>query len=653
MKKISVIIVNYNVCYFLEQAIKSVLNAINNLDAEIIVVDNNSVDGSVELVEKKFPEVKLIANKKNVGFSSANNQAIKVAQGEYVLLLNPDTVVEEDTLEKCCEFMDENPEAGGLGVKMVDGKGVFLPESKRSLPTPAVAFYKISGLANLFPRSKRFGRYHLGFLPENETNEVEVLAGAFMLIRSSALDKVGLLDEDYFMYGEDIDLSYRLIKGGYKNYYFPKARIIHYKGESTKKTSVNYVFIFYRAMVIFARKHFSRNKAKLFSFLINIAIYLRASVDIAANFFKRSAITLADISLIYIGMYFLSNYWESSYKLDQTTKFPPELMLLAVPLYITIWLLSNHFCGGNDKPIKLLRVLTGITLGTLLISAFSNFTEALRFSKALILLGGALSFAVIALNRLAEHYLKYGNLVFGKIRDKNAVLVGDSQECWRVIELLNKINAKVDVVGYLSLKEYRERLDKYHIGNFGLLEETVEIYDVDEVIFCSKDVPAFKIIEKMVEMRLNDLDFKIVPYESDYIIGSNSKNRPGDFYTIDIKLNITQKSHVRNKRLLDIGFSFMNLLLYPFLFWFVEKKWNYFKNIFRVMAGKQTWVGFGSHGNVNLPKIRKGILSPKTNYRGNKIDENLARKLDARYAKDYHIAIDLEIIFKSFSKLGG
>jgi len=271
--KLSVIIVNYNVKYFLEQCLHSVIKATQNVSSEVFVVDNNSVDGSCAMVQEKFPQVKLIANKQNTGFSKANNQAIRISQGEYVLLLNPDTVVEEDTFSKVVDFMDSHADAGGLGVKMIDGKGVFLPESKRGLPTPIVAFYKIFGFSSLFPKSKIFSKYHLGYLNNDETNEIEVLAGAFMLMRKSTLDKVGLLDEDYFMYGEDIDLSYRITLGGYKNYYYPETTIIHYKGESTKKGSINYVKVFYNAMIIFASKHFSAGNARLFSFVINFAIY--------------------------------------------------------------------------------------------------------------------------------------------------------------------------------------------------------------------------------------------------------------------------------------------------------------------------------------------------------------------------------------------
>lgn len=283
--KLSVIIVNYNVKYFLEQCLYSVIKAIKDIEGEIIVVDNNSVDGSCGMMHEKFSDIHLIENKKNTGFSYANNQAIRISKGEYVLLLNPDTVVEEDTFKKVVDFMDKTPDAGGLGVKMIDGNGDFLPESKRGLPTPLVAFFKIFGLSRLFPKSKIFAKYHLGYLDKNEIHSIDVLAGAFMLLRKSALDKVGILDEDYFMYGEDIDLSYRIIKGGYKNYYFPETTIIHYKGESTKKGSINYVRVFYNAMIIFARKHFSKQNANTFSFLINLAIYFRAFLSLISRFF--------------------------------------------------------------------------------------------------------------------------------------------------------------------------------------------------------------------------------------------------------------------------------------------------------------------------------------------------------------------------------
>ncbi|MGV3639059.1 MAG: glycosyltransferase, partial [Adhaeribacter sp.] len=216
MKKLSVILVSYNVCYFLEQALLALRQALQGLEAEVWVVDNQSADQSVEMVRRRFPEVNLLVNEQNLGFAKANNQALALARGQYVLLLNPDTVVAEDSLRLCLEFMDRHPQAGGLGVQMIDGQGRFLPESMRGLPSPAVAFYKISGLTALFPRSRRFGRYYLGFLDPGQVQEVEVLAGAFMLLRQASLEKTGGLDESFFMYGEDIDLSCRLLQAGYR-----------------------------------------------------------------------------------------------------------------------------------------------------------------------------------------------------------------------------------------------------------------------------------------------------------------------------------------------------------------------------------------------------------------------------------------------------
>ena len=273
--KLSVIIVNYNVKYFLEQCLWSVSKASRYVETEVFVVDNNSSDGSVAYLTSLFPDATFISNKDNPGFSKANNQAIKLAKGEYILLLNPDTVVAEDTFSDVCNFMDEHPDAGGLGVKMIDGYGNFLPESKRGFPSPWNSFCKIFGLSKIFPKSPVFAKYHLRYLDENKIHEVAILAGAFMLLRKSVLDKTGLLDEAFFMYGEDIDLSYRITLAGYKNYYFPTP-IVHYKGESTKK-DIKYVKIFYQSMIIFFNKHYP-HYGKLYATFIYLAIYIRASI---------------------------------------------------------------------------------------------------------------------------------------------------------------------------------------------------------------------------------------------------------------------------------------------------------------------------------------------------------------------------------------
>lgn len=278
MMKLSIVIVSYNVKYYLEQCLSSVLRACRNLEAEVWVVDNASKDGTVDYIRARFPEVHCIANAENLGFSRANNVAIARSTGEYVLLLNPDTVVGEGVLTDCVDFLDRHPEAGSTGVSMLKEDGAFAWESRRGLPTPFASFCKMSGLCSLFPRSRTFGRYYMRYLDRKEASPIEVVSGAFFMIRRMALDKVGLLDEDFFMYGEDIDLSYRLLKGGYKNYYLP-LHILHYKGESTTKSSFRYVHVFYKAMLIFFDKHYKRGYRWLTP-LIRLAVVMRGVLDL-------------------------------------------------------------------------------------------------------------------------------------------------------------------------------------------------------------------------------------------------------------------------------------------------------------------------------------------------------------------------------------
>lgn len=275
--KLSVVIVSYNVKYYLEQCLLSLRAAKGGFEREILVVDNASTDGTADYIVPRFPDIRFIQNQSNLGFSKANNIAINQSNGEYVLLLNPDTIVGEDTLLNCIDFLDSHPEAGATGVAMLKDNGGFAWESRRGLPNPFTSFCKMTGLCALFPHSRKLGKYYMRYLDINDINEIEVISGAFNMLRRSALNKVGLLDEDFFMYGEDIDLSYRLLKGGFKNYYLP-TRILHYKGESTHKSSFRYVHVFYNAMLIFFDKHYSSSH-KWLSPLIRSAVVIRGLLD--------------------------------------------------------------------------------------------------------------------------------------------------------------------------------------------------------------------------------------------------------------------------------------------------------------------------------------------------------------------------------------
>ena len=273
---ITVVIVNYRVKLFLEQTLRSVEEATQGLDAEVIVVDNNSGDDSIDFVRQRFPQVTFIENTDNVGFARANNQAIMRAAGLFTLILNPDTIISRPCIEQCIEWMRGHERCGAIGVRMVDGNGVFLPESKRAFPTPWVSFCKIFGLSALFPRSRWFARYHLRYLDDRQPHRIDILAGAFMLCRTTLLQQVGGFDEDFFMYGEDIDLSYRMVLAGYENWFLP-VEIIHYKGESTKKDSMRYVRVFYEAMLIFYRKHYPR-MGVVFYPIVKLGVLVRASM---------------------------------------------------------------------------------------------------------------------------------------------------------------------------------------------------------------------------------------------------------------------------------------------------------------------------------------------------------------------------------------
>ncbi len=285
---ISVIIVNYNVKYFLEQCLCSVIKACANIKAEIFVVDNNSTDGSREYLETKFSQVIFKWKNSNDGFAKANNSVLGEAKGEHILFLNPDTILPEDCFEKCLAFFEKNKSCAALGIRMIDGAGKFLKESKRSFPSPVTSFFKITGFAALFPSSKLFAKYYAGHLNEKENNEVDVLVGAFMMVKSEVLKQMNGFDEDYFMYGEDIDLSYRIQKTGYKNYYFADSCIIHFKGESTQKNSYHYIRTFYAAMKMFVNKHYKEKKGT--ALLMNVSIGFNKLIASAVLFIKKITI---------------------------------------------------------------------------------------------------------------------------------------------------------------------------------------------------------------------------------------------------------------------------------------------------------------------------------------------------------------------------
>ena len=637
---LSVVIVNYNVAYFLEQCLNAVLAASKTLKVQVFVVDNNSVDGSVEMVQSKFPQVHLIANKENVGFSRANNQALVISDARYLLLLNPDTVVEEDTFAKVVAFMDEHPEGGGLGVRMVDGKGRFLPESKRGLPTPMVAFYKIFGLSKLFPKSKRFGRYHLGYLSEFDTNEVDVLSGAFMLMRKETLDKVGLLDETFFMYGEDIDLSYRIQLGGFKNYYFPETKIIHYKGESTKKSSVNYVFVFYRAMVIFAKKHFSQNNAKLFSMAIHLAIYLRASISIFRRFIGQISFPAVDLAVSLGGLYLLAEMWKM-----KDILFPEIAMNYLIPSYAFIWMLSGLVFGIYDTGSRYRLIFKSAFFGTIFIlTSYALLPKEWQFSRLYILLGSLIYVISFFLIRFSYELLFKGNIGLSKLPKKRFAIIGEEAEFIRVKQLLENTYPQIDSIIGISNQ------DKFP-GSVGVLEqlsEIVSVHKINEVIFSAKSLSSSEIIHWMTQTSAVDLEFKIAQPDTSFLIGSNSIDRAGELYVLNFN-SLNHPENKRVKRLIDVVFSGLFILTLPFHIWIFNDKKSLIQGLFSVLIGRKTFVGYTEKETLTKSKQKQSIIGPFDHLKLSSKEDR--ERFFLIYSRDYTPLFDIRSILRNFRSL--
>ena len=650
--QLSIVIVNYNVRYFLEQCLLSVERATEGMDTETWVVDNNSADGSVELVRRRFPWVQLIANTDNPGFSVANNQALRRARGKYVLLLNPDTVVQEDTFRRCYAFAETHPRIGGLGVTMIDGSGRFLPESKRGLPTPWVAFTKAFGLARLFPRSRRFNHYHLGYLPADETHRIEVLAGAFMWMRVSALDEVGLLDEAFFMYGEDIDLSYRLLKGGYENYYLPDTRIIHYKGESTKRGSLNYVRVFYQAMIIFARKHFAGSQARLLVWMMQLAVYLRAVLTVASNFWQRLRFPLIDAVGIYLGLRVLKRLW-SAYHFGDPDYFPQTIHYVHFPAYVLLWTGSIFLGGGYDRPFDYGRLLRSLAVGTLLLLAiYGLLPEEFRPSRALLVLGAAWATVWTLGVRAMASTLVYGSI--GPSHERRLIIVGGSAETQRTLSLLQRAGATRNYLGRIAPTGEPwggAAGAEESIGSAERLDTLARLYRVEELIFCSADLDNAAIQGWMTRLG-PEVQYRILPEASGSIIGSHRRDQRGTLYTIDVNLRISDPTYRRGKWLFDRLGAVVLLLLSPLLVWFVRNKGGLFRNAVGVLLGRWSWVGYHPDDPQRelLPRLRPGVLWPGVG--AAELDADTLHHLNLLYARDYGVGEDWRMVVGHLRWLG-
>lgn len=640
--QLSIIIVNYNVKYFLEHCLLSVFRACEGLKAEVFVVDNASSDGSVAMVQARFPQAILLANTNNVGFAKANNQAVAMAKGEYILYLNPDTILPEDCLQKCYAYMQAHPQAGALGCRLVDGKGAFLPESKRGFPSAAVAFYKISGLSGLFPRSRRFNQYHLGYLAEHETHSVDVLVGCFMFCRKSVIDQVGSFDETYFMYGEDIDLSYRIKQAGFENVYFPETTVIHYKGESTKKGSLNYVRMFYQAMIIFAKKHFSSSQKQAFVLLIQCAIYFRAILALLIRVFNIIKLPLLDAGMMLLALWSMKQVWVMQVKTD--TVYAPSLLWSFFVGYILTWTGTVFLSGGYDKPYKASRLMRGMLWGGLItLAVYGLLPETLRFSRGITVLGALGATLLMVLVRWILQRLGIDSVAPNDTRRERVLLVSDAEGEQAVRHLWQQAHIEKQIIGRIA-PESSGMLDA--LGALPELPQLAAMFQATEIIYVQSALSFQEIINSMQACGTS-YEFKLHSAGTDSIIGSNSKNTAGDLYTTDIRYALATPAARRNKRLTDVCMAVVGIILFPLLAFGLTHPLRWLPNMVQLLIGQKTWVGYASQ--KPFPPCKPYLLALD----GGQLAPNDPRQvmLIRWYARDYTVNDDISRILKYWRTL--
>jgi O-antigen biosynthesis protein len=653
--KLSIIIVNYNVKHFLEQCLYTVRKAARDITSEIIVVDNNSSDNSIGYLQPQFPGVRFLANNENTGFAKACNQGLKLASGQYVLFLNPDTIIPEDCFQKVIAFLQSTPGAGALGIKMLDGSGRFLKESKRSFPSPLTSLFKLSGLSQLFPRSRVFSRYHLGHLDENKDHEIDVLAGAFMLVKKEVLDKTGGFDETFFMYGEDVDLSYRIQKtvcdatgGNYRNYYYSGSTIIHFKGESTKRGSMNYVRMFYNAMSTFVRKHYGGTKAGFFSLLIHLGIWVRAVMAGLGRFISRVGLPLIDAGLILLSFWVIKNSWSNYIRPE--VQYDNRLLWIAIPSFTIIYLVTAYYAGLYDRWYKRSELVRSTLVATIvLLAVYSLLPEHYRFSRAIILFGAILSFILIGLLRRILIHTKVLTSSKENGEHANTLIVASPVEYEQAVQLMKAAGMEEKILGRVAVAEN----DPAAIGYWSKLDMLSQAVPFKEAVFCEGTL-SFKEIIDSIERSAGKIKFKIHAAGSQSIVGSDSKDSSGEALSGENSVKLADPYNLRLKRLQDIGVSLVALLTFPAHLLFVKKPFHFLGNCFAVLFAKKTWVGYATD-EKNLPPLRNAVMA--CNGIPLIIKQELPvqslQMVDYWYARDYEPSQDMKIIWKGYRRLGG
>ncbi len=689
LMELSVIIVNYNVKHFLEQALLSIQKAIQGIDTEIFVVDNASQDGSVAMLRQKFPSVKLILNTKNVGFAAANNLAIKAIQGKYVVFINPDTVVQEDTFRTLISFFENHSDAGMVGCKILNPDGTLQLACRRRFPTAWVALSRLTGLSKLFPKSRLFGQYNLTYLNPDEIYPVEAISGSFMMARNDALQAVGSFDETWFMYGEDLDLCYRFGKAGWKIYYVPTTTIIHFKGESSKQSEFDTIRLFYQAMRLFVAKYY---KSYLFQFLLESGIVIRASLHYLNHIV--SLLTIPFIDLILLNGALITALLIRFGNLQHLHSY-----FVVMILYSLVWLSSlfSFSCYGRYR-FSASRAALAVIVGLIFNTSLTFFFNQIAYSRMVVLVAGILDVILLFSWRLLFKMIlkKYGWEVKGVVQNaiwgKRTLIIGTGRTVEKLIDKLDqRIDGGYELVGIASFHTADLGQQFKNIQVLGVVDNLSSIIKnqrIQDVIFSTDQINYDQIMEVMQQARGLGVNYRLVPDNYEVIIGKSSIDDLGEIPLIEIDNRLDNPTVLLMKRSFDI-FSALMILFFssPLLFYyrFLRRKklikfsiqgennkivniWKFAKSgnhadlsllpaFFSVLKGDISLVG-AEMIRFSPESVKNPVLPMKPGLTGlvqiaakNKLSEEEKKRYYLYYIKNYSLMLDLEIILKALFKL--
>ena len=678
MKKISVVIVNYNVKDFLEQALISVEKALRSIPSEIIVVDNASVDGSVQMLKERFPHIVLIESRRNLGFSGGNNLALERAQGEFIVLLNPDTVVQEDTFTKLLDFFDAHPDASAATCKILNPDGTFSVDCRHSVPTPLTAFWKLLGLNRLFPKSKLFGRYNLTYLDENELNQVEAISGSFMMIRAETVRTVGKLDEDYFMYCEDIDYCHRINQSGGKIFYVPDSQIIHYKGESTKKDNLDYVITFNRSLYTFYKKHYQQKYISPFKWLILLGVIFRGFIIYTRNLVKTYFPFLIDAFLLNLVLYTGFFFRQGGKAPDITAFFNAYLPVNAITTVLFFFSALFFNLLVTDR-FSISKVIKANFVTFVLTAASTFFLKQFAYSRLVVLVSMFFSMALmLGWRLLTRYYSRRATHTQGRqFFLKRTLIVGLDEEARYLIRKLHEWpDSGLDILGLVSIN--REDIgkkieDRPVVTALELLTEYLRMNKVDLVIFTTNNVSYENILSTMAAVKNPRIEFKMVPGHLEFMVSKSNVERFDSIPLMDIEYAYGKPFNRFVKRLMDITVSAVLLTLFsPFLLIAAIQSKRIHKRIIQQGTRfEKSILWYERRGIIrfvlNLADVLRGRLSlvgapldmePQeqfsfdykpglTGIRNMAAAHSDPHTIELQYLKNQDLLLDLEIIFRS------